>query len=212
MKLQLLTLVAALALAGAAMAYPSLAGPTGGLDTATAQIAPVGEVQFALDWVNDPADAVWAARGVYGLSNNVEVGISYFDDGPEGDLGLHAKYVFSRNILDAAWAVGFVNIEDADLQQGYVAATRQCTPRLQGTAGLQYNSLDGDEDLLGFLNAEYVLGQGVLVGADGFIGGEIDDYANLYLRYQANERLGVQFGLQQVFKEDIFNFGASVNF
>jgi len=97
-KLLPLGIVAALALATAAYAYPTLQGPTGLVNAPNAVVAPSNTVSLALDWYNTKDTAgkdMIPVRALVGFLDNFEAGVSYNNAGPIGvSYGINAKYVY----------------------------------------------------------------------------------------------------------------------
>ena len=125
--------VALVAAAGAAMAYPSLLGPTGGTNLPTAKVVKQGTLAVAYDYfANDMTvagldmDATSAFRLLYGVTDKAELGITYntqevslVGGGPSTDFdnwGLNDKYNFAAEDADFEPAAGVVyqDYNDAD--------------------------------------------------------------------------------------------------
>ncbi len=162
--------VALVAAAGAAMAYPSLLGPTGGTNLPTAKIAKQGTLNFAYDlyanevtWGNDKVGNTSAFRLLYGLSDKAEVGFtynnedySYFDgaawhSSSFDNWGLNAKVNFAQEGSDLEPAAGVVyqdyNDADTTVTQLYLVGSKLFRPgeggtSFRGSLGVNWTKVD----------------------------------------------------------------------
>jgi len=133
-------LIAALALAVTAMAYPTLTGPTGLVAIPTANTAGSG-ITVAADWLNIEDGHAIPIQALIGLGKNAELGAAYdtFSDTEfKNAWGVNAKYGFG-DIFKFRPAIGAqfmritgreISIDDSsveptiDFTQAYLAFTR----------------------------------------------------------------------------------------
>jgi len=136
--LRICGLLAALALAVSAMAYPTLMGPTGQAVIPTAMTAGSG-FTVAADYQSFEAGHEIPIRALFGIGQNLEVGASYatFSDDVNFTFNkawdANAKYAFAT-LLSGKAAIGaqYMNIDlttdaTAKISQGYLAWTRNMT-------------------------------------------------------------------------------------
>lgn len=124
-----------LAIAGAALAYPSLLGPTGGTNLPTANVIGEGKFDFAFDWFNQKVKETYDVGGtpvefktnaakvfrvLYGFAPNLEGGLGYTSQKLTAEGGgdyesisldnwnLNIKYLTPLTLGEAAWSVGAV--------------------------------------------------------------------------------------------------------
>lgn len=147
---KMLVLGIALALACAAYAYPTLAGPTGLLTVPTAAVAPAGQFQAAIDLQYIGSDELYPIRALYGFNGNLEFGATYFTGEATGDdnvWGINAKYALPANFLGADWAVGaaYQDSDNVSTTAAYLAATKAFEETFTGTAALLWSDDDVDE-------------------------------------------------------------------
>jgi len=187
---------ALLVVTSAAFALPTLTGPTGVVDTPTADVAAPGQFTIAADWYDFGA-ADWYDFGIesssvnlipirlnYGVAPNFEVGAMYtVSDGDGSDAwGLNAKYMTPFTLGDAEWSIGasywYWDMTDADLSaiQGYFVGTKSFTPDeegntvVKGSLGISYTNYDAEVDSEGafrvFANLEATFANKLSVGAE----------------------------------------------
>jgi len=164
-KMLILGIVAAMACASAAYAYPSLAGITGNGVLPTAAVVPAGQFNAALDYYNTNSDGLkstYPLRVVYGVMDGLEVGAGYTMVKTDGDdvnaWNIDAKYVLPfKELAGFSLAAGArygstsggAKIKATDL---YVAATRAfdlSELKLDATLGVNWEKLSGDVDQSG---------------------------------------------------------------
>jgi len=166
-KMLILGIVAAMACASAAYAYPSLAGVTGNGVLPTSAIAPAG-FNVALDYNNDKDSdsglkASYPLRAIYGVMPNLEVGAGYTMQKTDGSdfnaWDINAKYALPFDGL-AGFALaagaryesasgGGAKITATDL---YLTATRAfdlSELKLDATLGVNWEKLGSDADASG---------------------------------------------------------------
>lgn len=167
---------AALAIATAAYAYPTLTGPTGGATLPNAAVVPAGQLQLAADWVNTDPDAAFPIRATYGLGSNFELGAAYIVQSDANTWDINAKYATALKVLDFSWALGaqYLTSNDTDMKatQVYFVGSRPFDlsgMTLNGTVGVNWTKIsDGiDEDairLFGGLDTTFA--NGLNLGAE----------------------------------------------
>jgi len=139
--LRICGLLAALALAVSAMAYPTLSGATGQAVIPTADVAGSG-LTVAADYQNFDVGNGIPIRALFGIGSNAEVGASYMffdeDTGLDNAIAANAKLAFG-NILGGRPAVGaqFLRLEDTD---GFTADV------IQAYLAWTHNTMLGEED------------------------------------------------------------------
>jgi len=159
--LRICGILAALALAVSAMAFPAptLMGPTGQAVIPTADVAGPG-FTVAADYQNFDVGNGIPIRALFGIGSNVEIGASFtiFDEDTDLDnaMGANAKFAFG-NILGGRPAVGaqFFRLEDidgdtADVIQAYLAWTHRSVlgeedaQALAFTLGANWTQIDAE--------------------------------------------------------------------
>jgi len=163
----LLVVGALLALASGAYAYPTLTGPTGGAVLPDADVAGLGQLNVAADWVNEDTflgvsgldvDPAFPVRATFGVAPGWEVGAAYtFQNVPNasGNLdgwGVNAKYQLKYALAGANLAIGaqYQDLNDLDLQATniYLVGTKRFTAASERgpgvTASLGLNFVDAD--------------------------------------------------------------------
>ena len=144
---QLLILGIAVALACAAQAYPSLAGPTGLASLPTAAVAPAGQLELAADWYNAEIDTIYPVRILYGIGGNIEIGALYSVLSDANTWGINAKFK-APPIATLDWAIGAQYFSNKDIDetvtQAYLVGTAPLAeasdtmPGLNGTIGANW--------------------------------------------------------------------------
>jgi hypothetical protein len=221
-------MVALIIAAGAAFAYPSLVGPTGGANLPVANVAAEGQWSIAVDYFNQSSDGLGAAmpvRVLYGIGNNFEVGAMYtFQDGDFVSLdvwGLNAKYLTPLTFGGFNWSVGalYEKFNDFDFSaiQGYFVGTRvlsegtESSPAVRGTVGINWTQVDATFDEVSektdafrpFLDLDVAFKGGANVTAEYQF--ENDDFdskalASLVVRYPFTPNWSAQIGLSNAFR------------
>ena len=112
--------------AGTCWAYPSLLGPTGGVNLPVADTVGQGRVEIGMDLLSNSTTSdyytsdVLATRMLFGVSPNAEIGVSYhaqsasdnFDNdyfnNDQSFWGVNAKYVWPQEGTGTSFAIGGV--------------------------------------------------------------------------------------------------------
>lgn len=152
-KILALGIVAAMALAGAAYAYPTLTGATGLAALPTAAVAPAGQLDLAADFYNTKTGAVkdaFPVRVQYGVAENFEVGAAFLMQKDMDRWYANVKYGTPLTLAGFGFAVGaqygqMTDAPKAKTTQLYVAGTRAfggeadgVMPALNGTLGVNW--------------------------------------------------------------------------
>lgn len=97
------------ALAGAALAYPTLTGPTGFVTLPNAVSLPSGQIAVAADYYNTsdgPVENSFPVRATLGLLNNIEVGAAYLFQTDANTWAVNAKLSPIINLIGFNWGAG----------------------------------------------------------------------------------------------------------
>jgi len=108
--MKMLTLLGlAVALAGAAFAYPTLTGPTGMATLPTAETLPAGQLNLAADYYNTsdgPIENTYPVRLSFGVTENVEIGGAFLLQEDMDMWVIHAKLSPLLPLLGFNWGAG----------------------------------------------------------------------------------------------------------
>lgn len=206
---QLLLAGVVLTLATSALAYPTLAGPTGLLTVPTAAVAPAGQLQAAVDLQYVGNDELYPMRAVYGINGNWEAGATFVTGEATGDddiWGINAKYVLPAHLGGADWAIGaaYTDSDNVSTTAAYLAATKAFDETLAGTAALLWSDDDVDEEIndqTGDDDSDFALAIGVQADLDNGLT-LIGEYVNILpgaslnfaARYPLTDALTAQLG------------------
>ncbi|MBO7392615.1 MAG: YjbH domain-containing protein [Abditibacteriota bacterium] len=213
MKKALTLAVAILAMASSLYAADvSLFGPTGLGMTPTDNVAEKGELALGATYVDTGNQGflgnthAWSASANYGLINNLEVGVNYFDFhssiwGGEDDFMFNAKYrIFNEDKYGFGLAVGVADItaEYAKNPSFYAVAGKTFGGNVRATVGFGSKIYKGL-----FIGVDWNATEKFDVFAEyinEYIGGG-DDAFNLGVGYKFG-KLGVKAGLMDM--DDLF--------
>lgn len=214
--------IALLAITGAAFAYPSLLGPTGGANLPVANVVPAGQWNVALDWFNQSSDGVDSAtsfRVLYGLGDTLEFGAVYTKQGTNSDIdldtwGLNAKFLTPLTLADFAWSLGATYqkfndsaLDDAKFYQLYFVGTRVLSegseeaPAVRGTVGVNWTEFDfagfKTDAFRPFVDVDFAFKTGTNVTLEyQFENSDLDAEAlsSIVVRHPINENWSAQIG------------------
>lgn len=168
--LRVVFVAAALCLSmAAAWSYPTFDGGSGIVTAQTAEVAPVGSVDLALDYQKIQGETIWPLRAAVGVANQAEVWAGYSrlkpahadETGNLWDVG--AKYLLlaePKNKVSLAiggqWGRfdGSGDIDKIDISKGFIAVTKNLSMKqvasreiaAKATLGLLYQRLGNPID------------------------------------------------------------------
>jgi len=208
--------VVMLAAACAAYAYPTFTGPTGLVNAPTAEVAPAGQLDLAVDYFASKNDETgdknsWPVRVLYGAGSGFEVGAAYDVNGIAGkslwDVNAKYKTTFCPAGIDLAIGAiyGQANTDPDTLRatQAYLAGTKCFNLVLPialtiGANWTQLEQLDAVSGWHGFIGADVTLMKQLDLVADYQTINKHLDGKSLWsacLRYCVTPALAVQAGV-----------------
>jgi len=175
-KMSLLTMaIAMVTLAGSAMAYPSLMGPTGGANMPLADTVGAGKFQVAVDYVaakDFPFKDAIPMRVLYGVADSVELGASFVKQDTEApgisldSWSINGKWVTPLELGDAKLAIGGIYEKTSDINltmtQFYLVITKPLTTddkapvKVRGSVGANWTKASFDFGPLGSVDANKI--------------------------------------------------------
>jgi hypothetical protein len=208
---------ALLAVAGAAFAFPTIQGPTGGFDVPNADVAKGWIV--AIDEEGGLNSPIPQARLLYGVIPALEIGAVYGKPQTEfRDWGLNAKYKLPNLVPDLKWAVGveYLKNEGSSSPQdstvsGYLAGSYPLA-FLDNTTLIVALSVDDNQPSGGDaktklspqIGLEKTFSSSLTAGVEGVFNkaGHTDNYYNIYANLPLNNDLTLRAALNGINDQD----------